>query len=93
MSGGITRTSLGQGGEGQTGWKRGDALTDEDIAQAMAEDPDTFEPDPASLQHAMVLWPSQPKIRVTPILTRNCYPPTEPHWIDQIYRIIYRHML
>jgi uncharacterized protein (DUF4415 family) len=65
MSGKITKTSLGQGGKGQTDWKRVDALTDEDIAQAIEEDTDTFEPDPAWLQHAMVLRPGQPKIRVT----------------------------
>jgi hypothetical protein len=65
MSGKITRTSLGQGGKGRTDWTRVDALTDEDLAQAIAEDPDTFEPDPAWLQRAMVLRHGQPKIRVT----------------------------
>jgi uncharacterized protein (DUF4415 family) len=65
MSGKITRTSLGQGGKGRTDWTRVDALTDEDLAQAIAEDPDTFEPDPAWLQRAMVLRPGQPTIRVT----------------------------
>jgi hypothetical protein len=57
MSGGITRTSLGQGGKGQTAWKRLDALTDEDIAQAIVEDPDTFELEPALPQYARVLRP------------------------------------
>jgi hypothetical protein len=38
MIGGMTRTSLGQGGKGQTAWKRLDTLTDEDIAQAIASD-------------------------------------------------------
>jgi hypothetical protein len=61
MSDGITRTALGQGGKGQTAWKRLDALTDEDIAQAIAEDSDTFEPDPVSLQHAKVFRPARPK--------------------------------
>jgi uncharacterized protein (DUF4415 family) len=42
-----------------------DALTDEDIAQAIAEDSDTFEPEPEWLQRAMILRPGQPKIRVT----------------------------
>jgi uncharacterized protein (DUF4415 family) len=46
-------------------WKRVDALTDEDITQAIAEDPDTFEPEPEWLQRAMILRPGQPKIRVT----------------------------
>jgi uncharacterized protein (DUF4415 family) len=65
MSDKITKMSLGQGSKGQTDWKRVDALTDEEIAQAIAEDPDTFEPDPAWLQRAMILRPGQPKIRVT----------------------------
>ena len=60
MSGKITKTSYGQGGKGQTHWKRVDALTDEDLAQAIAQDPDTFEPDLAWLQHAIVLRPVQP---------------------------------
>src|ERR671915_1724561 len=61
----ITKTSLGQGGKGQTDWTRVDALTDEEITQAIMEDPDTFEPEPEWLQHAMILRPSQPKLRVT----------------------------
>jgi hypothetical protein len=54
MSSGSTRTSL-------------DTFTDEDIAQAIAEDPDTFEPGPASLQEAKVLRSGQPKMRVAPL--------------------------
>jgi uncharacterized protein (DUF4415 family) len=46
-------------------WKRVDTLTDEDITQAIAEDPDTFEPEPEWPQRAMILRPGQPKIRVT----------------------------
>jgi uncharacterized protein (DUF4415 family) len=61
----ITKTSLGKGGKGQTDWKHVDALRDEDIAQAIAEDPDTFEPEPEWLQQAMILRPGQPKMRVT----------------------------
>jgi hypothetical protein len=49
------------GGKGETDWKRIDALTDEDIAQTIAQDPDTFQPDPASLQHAKILRPDRPK--------------------------------
>ena len=64
----ITKTSLGKGGKGQTDWKRVDALTDEDIAQAITEDPDTFEPEPEWLQRAMILRPGQPKLRVTAYL-------------------------
>ena len=65
MSDKTTRTSLGKGGKGKTNWKRVDALTDEDIAQAIAEDPDTFEPASGWLQRAIILRPGQPKIRVT----------------------------
>jgi hypothetical protein len=57
MNGNMTRTSLGQGGKGETDWKRVDALTDEDIARAIAQDPDSFEPDPAWRQRAVVLRP------------------------------------
>jgi uncharacterized protein (DUF4415 family) len=65
MSDEITRTPLGQGGKGRTDWKRVDALTDEKIIQAIAEDPDTFEPEPEWLHRAMILRPGQAKIRVT----------------------------
>jgi hypothetical protein len=60
MSGNVTRTSLGQGGKGETDWERVDALTDGDIAQSIAEDPDSFEPDSAWRQHAIVLRPGHP---------------------------------
>jgi hypothetical protein len=60
MNGNMTGSSLGQGDKGQTDWKRVDALTDEDIAQAIARDPDSFEPDPAWYHHAMIIRPVQP---------------------------------
>ena len=60
MNGNVTRTSLGQGAKGHTDWKRVDALTDEDIARAIAQDPDSFEPDPAWFHHAMILRLGQP---------------------------------
>jgi hypothetical protein len=60
MIGGIIRISLAQGGKGQMAWKRLDTFTDEDIAQAIAEDPDAFEPEPVSLQYATVLQLGQP---------------------------------
>ena len=71
MSDKITKTSLGQGGKGQTDWKRVDALTDEDIAQAITEDHDTFEPEAEWLQRAMILRPGQPKLRVTAYLDQE----------------------
>ena len=61
----ITKASLGKGRKGQTDWQRVDALTDEDIAHAIAQDPATFEPDPAWFANALVLRPSQPKERIT----------------------------
>ena len=62
MSDKITKTSLGQGGKGQTDWKRVDALTDEDIAQAITEDHDTFEPEAEWLQRAMILRPGHRRL-------------------------------
>jgi hypothetical protein len=47
MKDNITKTSLGKGGKSKTDWKSVDALTDEDIARAIANDRDTFEPEPA----------------------------------------------
>jgi uncharacterized protein (DUF4415 family) len=65
MSEDVTRISLGRGGKGKTDWQQVDALTDEDIARAMADDPDTFEPEPAWFADALILRPSQPKERLT----------------------------
>jgi uncharacterized protein (DUF4415 family) len=42
-----------------------DALTDEEIAAAIRDDPDTCEPDPGSLDHALVVRASRPKQRLT----------------------------
>ena len=61
----ITKTSLGKGAKGQTDWQKVDALTDEDIARAIANDPDTFAPEPAWFAHALILRPRQPKARIT----------------------------
>ena len=47
MSDDVTKTSLGKGGKGKTDWHKVDALTDADIARAIANDPDTFEPEPS----------------------------------------------
>lgn len=65
MKDSITRTSLGKGGKGQTDWQKVDALSDAEIAKAMAADPDTVVPDPSWLAHALVLRPRQPKERIT----------------------------
>jgi uncharacterized protein (DUF4415 family) len=65
MSDDVTRTSLGKGGKGKTDWQKVDALTDEDIARAIANDPDTFEPEPVRFANALILRPNQPKARIT----------------------------
>ncbi len=66
MSDKLTRTRLGEGlDHSQTDWARLDALTDEEIAAAIRNDPDTFEPEPGSLDHALVVRASRPKQRLT----------------------------
>src|ERR1700674_3249152 len=41
----LTRMRLGEGlGQSKTDWARVDSLTDEQIAEAIANDPDTFDP-------------------------------------------------
>jgi len=40
-----------------TDWKRVDALTDEDIEKAVAEDPDTWIPTKEEWANARVVWP------------------------------------
>jgi uncharacterized protein (DUF4415 family) len=48
-----------------TDWARLDALTDEEIAAAIQSDPDSFEPETGSLEHALVVRASRPKQRLT----------------------------
>jgi uncharacterized protein (DUF4415 family) len=40
-------------------------LTDEEIAEAIRSDPDAFEPEPGSLEHALVVRANRPKQRLT----------------------------
>ena len=61
----ITRVKLGQVRGDKTDWARVDALTDADIARAIASDPDTFEIDPAWMKNAVVLRPARAKKPVT----------------------------
>jgi len=62
----ITRMKLGEfKGKDLTDWKRVDALTDEDIAEAIRNDPDTFELDRKWLKNAVVWRPAQDKEPVT----------------------------
>lgn len=57
---------LGEGlDQDLTDWKRFKALTDEDVARAIEEDPDTFEVQPEWLEHAVIFMPARPKERIT----------------------------
>lgn len=40
-------------------------MTDEEIAAAIRDDPDTFEPEPGRLDHAVVVRARRPKQRLT----------------------------
>jgi hypothetical protein len=61
MSDKLTRMRLGEGlDESLTDWARLDALTHEEIAVAIRDDPDTFEPDPGSLDDAFAVRASRP---------------------------------
>ncbi len=62
----LTRVRLGEGlDQSRTDWKRVLALTDEDIAAAIRDDPDTFEIEPTWFENALVLRPAVPKERIT----------------------------
>jgi uncharacterized protein (DUF4415 family) len=66
MSDKLTRTRLGEGlDQSLTDWARLDALTDEEIAAGIQNDPDSFEPEPGSLDHAQLVRASRPKQRLT----------------------------
>lgn len=65
MSARFTRRRLGEVREDKTDWRRVDALSDAEIVAAIAADPDTFEPEPAWFDQAMVLRPTRPKERIT----------------------------
>ena len=66
MSKRLTRMRLGERlDKSRTDWKRVHALTDEDIAAAIRDDPDTFEIEPEWFEAALVLRPAVPKERIT----------------------------
>lgn len=57
---------LGEGlDQSRTGWERFKALSDEDVARAIEEDPDAFEVRPEWLEHAVIIIPARPKERIT----------------------------
>ena len=62
----ITTMKLGEGlDQDLTDWERVDALTDEEIAQSIKDDPDTFELSDVWMNEAMVIRPTHPKTPVT----------------------------
>ena len=66
MSDKLTRMRLGEGlDQSLTDWARLDALSDEAIAEAIRDDPDAFEPEPGSLEHALVVRAGRPRKRLT----------------------------
>jgi uncharacterized protein (DUF4415 family) len=48
-----------------TDWTRVDVLSDDQIAEAIRNDPDSVEPEPEWFEHARLLRASQPKERLT----------------------------
>jgi len=57
---------LGEGfDQSRTDWERFKALSDEEVARAIEEDPDTFEIQPEWLEHAVIVMPARPKERIT----------------------------
>jgi uncharacterized protein (DUF4415 family) len=65
MSERTTVRSLRDARRGQTDWQRVDALTEEELEAATAADPDTEELEPGWIERAELLFPAQPKERVT----------------------------
>jgi uncharacterized protein (DUF4415 family) len=61
----VTTRRLGEVHEDLTDWASVDALTEEDLAEAIRTDPDDRELEPGWVERAMVLRPGQPKERVT----------------------------
>ncbi len=62
----FTRVRLGERlDQGRTDWKRVDALSDADVATAIAEDPDALEVLPGWLENAMLLRPGRGKRQIT----------------------------
>lgn len=56
----ITNVQLGEDwGPGRTDWARVDAMTEEDIAQAIASDPDTFTIDDCDMSTLEVIMPAK----------------------------------
>ena len=66
MSDKLTRMRSGEGlDQSLTDWAWLDALTDEEIAAAIRNDPDSFEPEPGALEHALVVRARRPQQRLT----------------------------
>jgi len=66
MSAKLTRMRLGEGrNRSKTVWKKVDKLTDHEIAQAIKDDPDTFDPGAEWIKKASVPRPIHSKERLT----------------------------
>lgn len=62
----LTKTRLGERlEEDKTDWNRVDGLTEADLAQAIEDDPDTFEPGADWIDKAAVPRPARDKERIT----------------------------
>lgn len=62
----FTKVRLGEGlEEGRTDWKRVQTLSDDDIARAVDEDPDTFELNSDWLDTAVIVRPARPKEKIS----------------------------
>ncbi len=66
MSETLTKMHLGERPkEDRTDWKRVDDLTESELAKAIQEDPDTFEPGVDWIKKAAVPHPAEAKERIT----------------------------
>ena len=66
MSAKLTKMRLGEGRErSKTDWRRVDSLSDRNIARAIKNDPDTFEPGEDWLRKAAIPKPAVAKERLT----------------------------
>ena len=61
----VTTRRLGEVREDRTDWARVDAQSEEELAAAIRSDPDDEELEPGWIKRATILYPAQPKERVT----------------------------
>ena len=61
----LTRRELGEVRDDRTDWKRLAEQSEEDLAEAIRNDPDDEELEPDWVERAMLVEPSPPKERIT----------------------------